>query len=201
MRSRLLAGAANVAHLAGLSRRPLARAPQPLAPQPAAAAAATAEPSAGDDPASAPVIAGAAEPRAETDPEDPEADPDDDEDREEDEEMMQARARERHRCQAILTSPHASRGLAFAAYLAFETDTPRKTALAMLERLPNGAGLDARMGGVARPNVGNGARPEQFDRHAVAASWDRAFAKARGGSHAPATMAAGWDRAFADARR
>jgi hypothetical protein len=200
MRSRLLAGAANVAHLAGLSRRPAARAPSPPPAAAVASAPAATEPPAGEDPARAPVIAGAAEqPQAETDPEDPEADPDDEEDGEEDEEMMQARARERRRCQAILTSPHAPRGVAFAAYLAFETDTPRKTALAMLERLPNGAGLDARMGGVPRPKVGNGARPEQSDRHAVAASWDRAFAKARGGSQAPA--AAGWDRAIADARR
>ena len=112
---------------------------------------------------------------------------------------MQARARERARCQAILSSPHAARAVTFAAYLAFETDTPRKTALAMLERLPNGAGLDARMGGVTRPNLGNGARPEQSDQHAVAASWDGAFAKARGGSQGQA--AAGWDRAMAAARR
>ena len=195
MRSRLLAGAATVAHLAGLSRR-RAAAPAPasqLRPTPAAAEPATAE-----DPARVEERSEAT-PAAATDPEDPEADPDDEEDGEEDEEMMQARARERRRCQAILTSPHATRGLAFAAYLAFETNTPRKTALAMLERLLNGAGLDARMGSVARPNVGNGARPEQSDRHAVASSWDRAFAKARGGSQAPA--AAGWDRAIADARR
>ena len=32
MRSRLLTGAANVAHLAGLSRRPLAAAPAPARP-------------------------------------------------------------------------------------------------------------------------------------------------------------------------
>jgi hypothetical protein len=191
MRSRLLAGAANVAHLAGLSRgRTTASAPAP-APQLAAVAAGPPE----DD--QAPALT-AAEPQAETDPEDPQADPDEDEDRQEDEDMMQARARERRRCQAILSSPHAARGVAFAAYLAFETDTPRKTALAMLERLPTGAGLDARMGGVARPNVGNGARPEQSDRHAVASSWDRAITKARGGLQAAG--AAGWDRAMAAAR-
>ncbi len=199
MRSRLLAGAASVAHLAGLSRRPMARTSEPLPPQ-----AVTAEEATEADPpqaAAEPVPVATEQPRAEIEREDPEADPDDEEDGEEDEEMMRARARERRRCQAILTSPHAARGLAFAAYLAFETDTPRKTALAMLERLPNGAGLDARMGGVPRPNVGNGARPEQSDRQVVAASWDRAFAKARGRSRAPATTAASWDRAIANARR
>ncbi len=134
-------------------------------------------------------------------PEDPDGDENEDgEDREDDddEDTRQARARERARCQAILTSPHASRAVSFAAYLAFETTTPRKAALAMLERLPNGAGLDARMGGVSRPNLGNGARPEQSDRHAVAASWDGAFTKARGGSR---TQTPGWDRAMAAAHR
>ena len=139
--------------------------------------------------------------RPQTDPEDPEAEPDDDdEDREEDEDMMQARTRERARCQAILSSPHAARAVGFAAYLAFETDTPRRTALAMLERLPNGAGLDARMGAVARPNLGSGGQPEQADRHAVVASWDRAIAKARSRG-AQTQTAASWDRAMAAARR
>ncbi|MEJ0020722.1 MAG: hypothetical protein WDN25_30070 [Acetobacteraceae bacterium] len=146
-----------------------------------------------------PVVAAAPQAVTETDPEDPEADPDDDEDREEDDERMQARARERARCQAILSSPHAARAVTFAAYLAFETNTPRKTALAILERLPNGAGLDARMGGVTRPNLGNGARPEQSDQRAVASSWDGAFAKARGGSQGQG--AASWDRAMTAARR
>jgi hypothetical protein len=195
MRSRLLTGAANVAHLAGLTRRPAAVRAAPAPAQPAAAAPSPPE----GDPPSVAVVAAADPPQAATDPEDPEADPDDGEDREEDEEMRQARARERARCQAILLSPHAARAVGFAAYLAFETDTPRNSALAMLERLPNGAGLDARMGGVTRPNVGNGARPDQSDQHAVAASWDGAFAKARGGSRGRA--AAGWDRAMTAARR
>ena len=197
MRSRLLAGAANVAHLAGLGARPK-RGAAPVASSPPADADQEDDPPRPVDP---PISLGgrqAGDP--ESDPEDPEGEENEDgEDGEEDEEMRQARARERARCHAILTSPHASQAAAFAAYLAFETTTPRKAALAMLERLPNTNGLDARMGSVTRPNLGNGARPNQFDRHAVATSWDVAFAKARGGSRNQA--AAGWDSAMAAARR
>jgi hypothetical protein len=194
MRSRLLAGAANVAHLAGLGRG--------LAPVRSAT-------SGDSEPEDLPTRENAPQPdptcRAGRDSEDPDGDEDENEDGEDrededddDEDTRQARARERARCQAILTSPHASRAVTFAAYLAFETTTPRKAALTMLERLPNGASLDARMGGVSRPNLGNGARPEQSDRHAVAASWDGAFTKARSGSR---TQAPGWDQAMAAARR
>jgi hypothetical protein len=186
MHSRLLAGAANVAHLAGLSRRPTesVQAPPPV---PVAA-----DPQLDQDP----------EPQqeraAEIDPDDVDPEPDDDGHHDETETSLQARARERARCKAILSSRHAARAVDFAAYLAFETDMPSKTALAMLERLPGTGGLDARMDGIARLNLGNGARPDEADRHGVAAGWDRAIAKARAG--AP-QAAASWDRAMALARR
>jgi hypothetical protein len=189
MRSRLLAGAANVAHLAGLGRGSVPIASRPIAVSPATEN----EPVREDDPKCETGRGSEDDPQRDEDEEG-----EDGEDQEDDEDTRQARARERARCQAILTSPHAGRAVAFAAYLAFETATPRKAALAMLERLPNGAGLDARMGCVTRPNLGNGARADQSDRHAVVASWDGAFAKARGGSR---SQAPGWDRAMAAARR
>lgn len=104
-------------------------------------------------------------------------DPDESEDIEDRPDAGAARARERSRIRAILTSPYAERAPSFASYLAFETAKPRRAALAMLERLPNQTGLDAHMSGVTRSIFSNGSRSQPADRLAITASWDAAFAK------------------------
>lgn len=208
MRNGLLAGAANVAHLAGLAVRPSAR--RQAARAAAAAAVALAEPPAPGateqqpapaatetPPASPPATPPAASTSEGTKARDTEDDEDEDEDEEDDDEYMEARARERRRVQAILTSPHAARAVQLAAHLAFDTSMPRQQAIAILERTPAGGGLNAAMAGVQQPNLGNGGRADKPDGEAIAKGWDKAFHTVASTGRA----AGGWDRAMQGARR
>lgn len=110
---------------------------------------------------------------------DDEAEADDDDD---DESEMRgssaaasARRREQARCAAIFATRAAARNPALAAQLAFKTRLPRSEAIAMLEAPPPPA-----MGERAarNPRIGAGGSPEVTSRQAIAAGWDRAFAKA-----------------------
>lgn len=207
LRAQLLAGATSVAHLAGLKPGKRAKAAEPAAdPAPEAAAIVTEQP-AGEQTAVTeqpaayrthpPQHAAAMPSDDDGDEEDNGDDEDEEDDDEKDAKNPKARARERRRCKAILTSPHAAKNVTFAAYLAFDTATPRKAALALLEHMPasTASGLDARMAGVNQPQLGSGGKPEKFDQAAIAQTWDAAFAKT-----AKRKQANGWDRAMAGAR-
>jgi hypothetical protein len=214
MRSQLLSGASSVAHLVGLGR--LTSAGKPSTPSPTVAVTDAAAETQAEVQAEAVVgapfdppagVAGepavAAVPAAEIeDGEDDDVEKDDDE-----EEMAgkgrkaSARRRERARCRAVLTSPHAAKNPGVAMYLALQTAMPRQQVLAMLEAMPKGAGgLDARMAGVPQPPVGAGAAPQPGQSAvAIASAWDAAFAK--GGVQGSRSAAANdsrstWDRAM-----
>jgi hypothetical protein len=218
MRSQLLSGASSVAHLVGLSR--FTAAGKPAATPPAVAVVADAaehatqaepgaEPVAADPPdavaGEAAAVASAA-PAAEI--EDGEEGDDDDVEKDDDEEELagkgkkaSARRRERARCRAVLTSPHAAKNPGVAMYLALQTAMPRQQVVAMLEAMPKGAGgLDARMAGVPQPPVGAGAAPQSGQGAvAIASAWDAAFAKGgvRGSRSAAANDSRStWDRAM-----
>ena len=220
MRSQLLSGASSVAHLVGLGRFTASGKPSAGPPAVVIAEAADSEPQpearaeavagvAADPPAAAvtgePAVA--AVPAAET--EDGEEGEDDDVEKDDDEEEMAgkgkkatARRRERARCRAVLTSPHAAKNPGVAMYLALQTAMPRQQVLAMLEAMPKGAGgLDARMAAVPQPPVGAGAAPQPGQGAvAIASAWDTAFAKGgvRGSRSAAANDSRStWDRAMA----
>ncbi|MBB2981753.1 hypothetical protein [Paraburkholderia tropica] len=117
-----------------------------------------------------------------------ESDDDDDGDRAEDddddEEEMRgksavagARRRERARCAAIFGCKEAGRNLVLAANLAFNTSMTRKQAVRVLRDTPAPQGS---YGARRNPNLGSGGEQGQTREQASAASWDRAFAKARG---------------------
>jgi hypothetical protein len=216
MRSQLLSGASSVAHLVGLGRfaaggRPAAIPPAVAVVADAAEAETQAEPSAevvaADPPAAVarePAVAAA--PAAET--ENGDEGEDDDVEKDDDEEEMTgkgkkaaARRRERARCRAVLTSPHAAKNPGVAMYLALQTAMPRQQVLAMLEAMPKGAvGLDARMAGVPQPPVGAGATSQPGQGAvAIASAWDTAFAKgSMRGLRSPAAneSRSTWDRAM-----
>jgi hypothetical protein len=216
MRSQLLSGASSVAHLVGLSR--FTAAGKPPAAQTAVADVADDETqaraeavvgAAADPPAAVAgelVTEAAAAPAAET--EEGDDGEDDDVEKDDDEEEMagkgkkaSARRRERARCRAVLTSPHAAKNPGVAMYLALQTAMPRQQVLAMLEAMPKSAGgLDARMAGVPQPPVGAGAAQQPGQGAiAIASAWDAAIAK--GGMRGPRSAAANdsrstWDRAM-----
>ena len=86
----------------------------------------------------------AAAPAAEI--EDGEEGEDDDVEKDDDEEELagkgrkaSARRRERARCRAVLTSPHAAKNPGVAMYLALQTAMPRQQVMAMLGAMPKGA--------------------------------------------------------------
>lgn len=219
MRSQLLSGASSVAHLVGLGRFTAAGKPAAApaamvvvadaaeAETQAEAGAEAAVGAAADPPAT---LAGepavAAVPAAEA--EDGEEGEDDDVEKDDDEEELtgkgkkaSARRRERARCRAVLTSPHAAKNPGVAMYLALQTAMPRQQVVAMLEAMPKGAGgLDARMAGVPQPPVGAGAAPQPAQGAvAMASAWDAAFAKSgvRGSrSTAANDSRSTWDRAM-----
>ena len=180
--------------------------PPTARPQPEAGAEAVAGVAADPPAAVAGEPAVAAAPAAET--EDGEEGEDDDVEKDDDEEEMagkgkkaSARRRERARCRAVLTSPHAAKNPGVAMYLALQTAMPRQQVLAMLEAMPKGAGgLDARMAGVPQPPVGAGAAPQPGQGAvAIASAWDAAFAKGgvRGSRSAAANDSRStWDRAM-----
>ncbi len=215
MRSQLLSGASSVAHLVGLGR--FTAAGKPAAGPPAVVigvdetqtqvGAEAGTVTAADPPtavAGEPAVAAA--PVAET--EDGEEGEDDDVEKDDDEEELagkgrkaSARRRERARCRAVLTSPHAAKNPGVAMYLALQTAMPRQQVLAMLGAMPKGAGgLDARMAGVPQPPVGAGAAPQPGQGAvAIASAWDAAFAKGgvRGSRSAAANDSRStWDRAM-----
>ena len=216
MRSQLLSGASSVAHLVGLGRftaagKPAAALAAAAVVADAAEAETQAEPGA-EAVAADPPAALAQEPAVSTAPaaetEDGEEGEDDDVEKDDDEEELagkgkkaSARRRERARCRAVLTSPHAAKNPGVAMYLALQTAMPRQQVLAMLEAMPKGAGgLDARMAGVPQPPVGAGAAPQPgHGAVAIASAWDAAFAK--GGMRGSRSAAANdsrstWDGAM-----
>ncbi|HWF01559.1 MAG TPA: hypothetical protein VG248_17285 [Caulobacteraceae bacterium] len=96
----------------------------------------------------------------------------------------QARRRERSRCAAIFESKDAAANPSMAAYLAFDTNMPRKQALASLKasvgsgqggprvRRPERTDRSAHNPRVTPSDNGSGARRE------AGSSWNRSFAKA-----------------------
>jgi hypothetical protein len=104
----------------------------------------------------------------------------------EDEEMRgksavaRARRREQARCAAIMGHKAAGRNVVLAANLAFSTRMGRKEAIAVLSATPAasvpGQGRSAR-----NPNLGAGGEVSRNPAAAVAAGWDRSFAKVTGG--------------------
>jgi hypothetical protein len=217
VRSQLLSGASSVAHLVGLGR--FTAAGKPTAAPPAVAVAMVADAAEAETQAvpgteavaADPPAAFAGEPAVATVPtaetEDDAEDEDDDVEKDDEEELAgngkkaSARRRERARCRAVLTSPHAAKNPGVAMYLALQTAMPRQQVLAMLEAMPKGAGgLDARMAGVPQPPVGAGAAPQVGQGAvAIASAWDAAFAKggARGSRSAVANDSRStWDRAM-----
>lgn len=93
--------------------------------------------------------------------------------------VARARSRERARCAAIFMSRHAAGNPAMAAELAFNTSLSRDEAIAVLAAAPAGGG--ARVGRVERnPQLGPGGEPGPSSSQAIAAGWDRAFAKVTG---------------------
>lgn len=193
MRTSLMSGAANVAHLVGLGGRKAAKGAQEGAqaaadPQPAAEA----QPAAGEAQAPAQAPAAAADPAPAARKDDPEDDPeDDDEDEDDDDEdsdRRRARKREaavrheeRARCAAIIEAPAAAGRGEAALHLALKTDMGAKDAIAMLKAMPKvGARseLDGKMATVRQPDLGPGSAPAgDNSAAAIDATWDRAFAK------------------------
>lgn len=91
--------------------------------------------------------------------------------------LAQARNRERARCSAIFMSRHAAGNPAVAAQLAFGTKLSRQEAIALLATIPVGPARGERAG--RNPQLGPGGEPGLSSTQAMAASWDRSFAKAR----------------------
>ncbi|PXW23402.1 hypothetical protein [Paraburkholderia caballeronis] len=116
------------------------------------------------------------------DPEEDENDPEAEDDDDDEEEMRgksaasRARRRERARCAAIFGSKAAARNPVLAANLAFKTTMTRKQALAVLNETP---APQATYGQRRNPSLGAGGEQGRSHQQEVAASWDRAFAKAR----------------------
>ncbi|MGQ7907233.1 hypothetical protein [Burkholderia sp. BC1] len=124
--------------------------------------------------------------RAESDDGDDRDDDDDEraENDDDDEEEMRgksavamARRRERARCAAIFGCKAAGKNPVLAANLAFNTSMTRRQAIRVLNETP---APQASYGARRNPNLGTGAEHSPTREQAVAASWDRAFARARG---------------------
>ena len=108
--------------------------------------------------------------------EDDQAEDDDESEMRGDSSAASARRREQARCAAIFATRAAARNPVLAAQLAFKTRLPRDEAIAMLEATPACAAPVTERA-ARNPNVGPGGSPEQNSRQAIAAAWDRAFAK------------------------
>lgn len=115
------------------------------------------------------------------DGEDEDAEDDDD-----DEEMRgksaiaRARLREQARCASIFACETAGRNPTLAANLAFRTRLPRQEAIAVLQGTPapaSAASAASAERAARNPRVGPGGSPYLDTQQAIAASWDRAFAR------------------------
>lgn len=93
-----------------------------------------------------------------------------------------ARMHERGRCAAIFADAAAARNPALAASLAFETDLPRKQAIAVLRAggAAPGSRLAERMAGVPSPRVGADGPAQPKGPAAIADKIVKAYEQARG---------------------
>lgn len=96
--------------------------------------------------------------------------------------VANARRRERERCAAIFGSRHAAGNIALAASLAFDTTMTRREAIAVLKGQAARGDQDRddrRLDRASRnPDLGPGGASGPAGQAAMAASWDRALAKA-----------------------
>ena len=88
------------------------------------------------------------------------------------------RRKERARCKAIFASEHASRNVALAAKLAFNTDLAAEAAIVIMESGgdASGGGLHERMARVPQKRIGADGAQELNGQAGIAKSWEAAAA-------------------------